>query len=242
MTLFLACLAALTLALVTAGLLARRDRQHLPVVLALAVGLTVDAIMGHRDGWGIATVIRRSTDNAPLWHVSNALVTLWPASIAALALTAFAGRKKAPRSVNQGAGGRGSDEQERDRSAETMTPRAPIVKVGLLWLTANALLVAAYPLSDVGTQRSLAAWEAGCIATGVLAAVLAWGDAWSSPQRAALWLVAVEFVVLVAGPFRYSVYERWDLARVVYALGFAALAVAQVDACRRLRPPQAGST
>ncbi len=239
MTLFLACFFSLALALITAGMLARRDRQHLPVVLALAAGLAADALMGHRDGWGIATVIRRSIDNVPLWHVSNALVTLWPASVAALALTAF--RKKAPRSVNQGAEGVTGSERA-NRNTRSMMPRAPLVKVGLAWATANALLVAVYPLSEVDTQRALLAWEAGCVATGVLAVALAWGDTWSSPQRAALWLVAVEFVVVVAGPFRYSVYERWDIARAVYALGFAALAVAQVDALRRLHPPKVGST
>ena len=240
MRLFLACFLSLALALITAALLFRRDRQHLPVVLALAAGLAADAVMGHRDAWGIATVIRRSTDNVPLWHVSNALVTLWPAAVAALALTAF-GRKKAPRSVNPGAEGVTGSERA-NRNAGSMMPRAPFVKVGLAWATANALLVAVYPLSEVDTQRALLTWEAGCVATGVLAAILAWGDTWSSPQRAALWLVAIEFVVVVAGPFRYSVYERWDIARAVYALGFAALAVAQIDAVRRLRPKQAGST
>lgn len=234
MKLFLACLFSLALAFITAALLFRRDRQHLPVVLALAAGLAADAVMGHQDGWGVATVVRRSTDHVPLWHVSNALVTLWPAAVAALALTAF-GRKKAPRSVNPGAEGMTGSERA-NRNAESMMPREPFVKVGLAWATANALLVAVYPLSEVDTQRALLAWEAGCVATGVLAPILAWGDAWSSPQRAALWLVAIEFVVVVAGPFRYSVYERWDIARAVYVLGFAALAVAQVDAYRRLRP------
>jgi hypothetical protein len=59
--------------------------------------------------------------------------------------------------------------------------------------------------------------------------------AWTPVQRSALWLVTVEMVVALLGPYRLDIYRDWYLARVAYGLGFVAMSAAQIDAWRRHR-------
>jgi hypothetical protein len=50
-------------------------------------------------------------------------------------------------------------------------------------------------------------------------------------------------LVVTLGPYKADrdPYRDWDLARLVYALGFSVLAIGQAVAWRRLRPQKAGS-
>lgn len=86
MTLWLAAVAALALALVSAALLSRRAPGHRPVVALLALGLVVDLTVEtirHALTRPLAGI------DLALYHASNALVTAWPCGIAAAAWWAF---------------------------------------------------------------------------------------------------------------------------------------------------------
>lgn len=219
MTLWLCAVFALVAALVTAALLHRRS-PHLPAVLALAWGLLVDLVVGTRDkdtgaGCGLAQLLAHrpwSPADRALYHASNALVSSWPTAVAALAwwVLAPAHRRRA----------------------------MPILGAG--WMLANLVLVSG-PLTIDRVQGVLLVVQIAVVLACGLAIAVGWGGPrWRALQGVVVALAGTELVILLAGPYRYSVFERWDLAQICYLLSFAALAVAQVIAWRRLRPPQAG--
>lgn len=115
--------------------------------------------------------------------------------------------------------------------------RGPTAALVACWAAANAALVGR---GSAPIQRELLAVELGAILAG---AVALWRDRRrrSPAVVVAAWLVALEVLVVALGPFRQSVYTRWDLAQLVYVLGFAVLAIGQSVAWYRLRPSQAGS-
>lgn len=219
MILWAVTVGALALALVAAVLLALRLRPHLPVALALGAGLVIDLVVGAHDkatGWGLAQLLAHrpwGTTDLVLYHFSNALETAWPATVAALAWSVFAPSAR----------------------------RRALALVLAAWALANVVLVAGYPLGSATTQRVLLAAELAALVAGAAAAWRGWGGPrWGITQASALGLLAAELVVVTLGPYRYSVYSRWDLAQVCYSLAFAALAIVQGIARSRLRPPQAG--
>lgn len=221
MILWLVCLASLAAALVAAVLLASRNPDYPPVVLVLGGGLLADFVMGHRELWGLNwLLVPPHATLRPLYHLSNALVTSWPALLAGLAWMAFPGPER-------------TEAPPADR--ERLLLRHTAVKAVLAWLVANAALVLADP-GAVWTQRALLGGELAALLAGAAAAVVGWGRSWGLAARAAIWLLGVELVVVALGPFRTSIYTNWHLARVAYTLGFAALAGLQVAAWRRLRP------
>jgi len=92
-------------------------------------------------------------------------------------------------------------------------------------------LVLAWPTDRPHAQRALHVIELGSVAVGFLA----WRFrrlVWTPVQRTALWLLVVELVVALLGPYRTDIYERWHVARVAYLAGFGVLAVAQLLARR----------
>jgi hypothetical protein len=215
--LWAAVVLALAAALVSAVLLARRDRAHWPVAASLAMGLVIDLTVGHRGAWGIARAlagVSRPSIHAPvLWHLSQALVTAWPAGLAACALAVFV----------------------RTPSGRVRTRWAALALVP--WATLQVSLLASGPHTPEGVQRLLTAHEVVALVVGAVAAIVGWrrDEDWTWPHAAVLWLLGVELAVVMLGPFRTSVYEKWDLARVAYALCFVVLAVMQVIAHRRRR-------
>lgn len=205
MILWAAVVLALAAALVSAVLLARRDRAHWPVAAALGLGLVIDLTVGHKEVWGIARALAdvpRPSIHAPvLWHLSQALVTAWPAGLAAMALAVF------------------------------VRPRwAPVALVP--WALGMATLLASGPHTPEGVQRIQLAHEVVALGMGAVAVWRGHGRRWSWSHIAALSLLGVELVVVALGPFRTSVYERWIVARILYVLGFTALAGMQVVARR----------
>lgn len=216
MILWIFAVASLAAALATAALLSRRT-PYRPVVVALVWGLVVDLAVGVRDpngaGWGLAHYLARrpwSGADVALWHLSNALVTSWPAVVAGLAWWAFRGPK-----------------------------RTPLAAVVACWAAANVALVA-HGVAPI--TRPLKAFEVGCVAAGGLAVWLGRRRREAAPMAAA-WLVALQVLVVTLGPYKADrdPYRDWDLARLVYALGFAVLAIGQAVAWHRLRPQKAGS-
>ena len=210
MTLWLACLAALALAAVTAAVLTRHVPAYRPAAAALAWGLAVDVILGHRDAWGLGAylVARAPYHGADVWlyRASNGLGTSWPAVIAALAWWAL------------------RPDGRRSRSTGGLAFYAA-------WVAANAALILAEPIDRAHAQRALHAIELGAVAVGFVA----WRFrrlTWTPVQRTALWLLVVELVVALLGPYRTDIYERWGVARVAYLGGFGVLAVAQLLARR----------
>ncbi len=90
--------------------------------------------------------------------------------------------------------------------------------------------------------RPFKAFEIGCVAAGGLAVWLGRRRRDAAPMAVA-WLVALQVLVVTLGPYKAGrdPYRHWDLAQVIYAIGFAALAIGQAVAWRRLRPSKAGS-
>lgn len=216
MILWAAAVLSLAAALAAALLLSRR-LPHRPAVLTLAWGLLVDLVVGTHDkatgsGWGLAQLLAHrpwSPADRGLYHLSNALVTSWPMAVAALAWWVLAPAQRR---------------------------RVPVIL--LVWAVANALLVTG-PLAPPRIQAVILAVEIAAVALGFAAGAVGWsGPRWRAPQGVAVALVGVELVLVLAGPFRYSVFERWDLAQICYTLTFAALAIAQGIAWHRLRPPR----
>lgn len=211
---------SLAAALAAAVLLSLRS-PHRPVALTLAWGLVVDLVVGVpiKDadghvigGWGLAFYLgtHKPWDGTrlALYHASNALVTSWPLAVAALAWWALAPAHR----------------------------RRVLPALLLIGVAANALLVRG-PLEKHRIQAVILAVEIAAVALGFVAGVVGWsGPRWRAPQGVAVALVGVELVLVLAGPYRYSVFERWDLAQICYTLTFAALAIAQGIVWRRLRP------
>jgi hypothetical protein len=256
MTLWLFAVASLAAALATAALLSRRTSYH-PVVVALAWGLAVDLVVGVRDpsgaGWGIALYLARRPwggADVALWHLSNALVTSWPAVVAGLAWRAFHGPQKstAPDSSEAATHGltvlaeaRGRVKARCDNGTKAKVSRIPLAvkAIAACWAAANAALIA-HGVAPI--TRPFKAFEIGCVAAGGLAVWLGRRRRDAAPMAAA-WLVALQVLVVTLGPYKADrdPYRDWDLARLVYALGFSVLAIGQAVAWRRLRPQKAGS-
>lgn len=209
-------LAILAAALATAILLARRT-PYRPVAVVLGIGLAIDLALGRKGAGGLGDYL---ADRLPyqgidlaLYHGSNALMSAWPASVAALAWWALDAKR-------------------------VLDPAWRAVKVAALtwiaWALANVAMVTLVPLDREATQRALFA----CEAAAVIAGFAAWRFRpldWTPMQRAALWLLGVELVVALLGPFRLDIYRDWYLARAAYLPGFGVLAIAQALAWRRLR-------
>lgn len=210
MTLWFCAIASLAAALVTAIFLSLHI-PYRPIVAALAWGLAVDLVVGDRDaGWGLASLLAHRP-----W--SGADVALWHVSNALVMSWPVAVAALAWRAF-QGS-------------------RQPAVKaLAACWFATNVALV----LRGIApVQRALTAIEIGAILAGSVAVYR--GRLQRGPMPvAAAWLLAMEHLVVLLGPFRRDVYHDWDLARLVYVLGFAVLAIGQV--AHRLRPPKAGST
>ncbi len=243
MTLWHGAIVSLAAALTTAIFLSLRT-PYRPVAAVLAWGLAVDLVVGDRDaGWGLAAFLTHrpwSGADVALWRASNALVTSWPVAVAVLAWWAFQG----PQKTN------GPDRSEPlvpavPQHLGTRTRRGAVHHAAALlavkalaacWFAANMALVLR-GVADV--QRALTAIEVGAILAGSVAVYR--GRLRRGPMPvAAAWLLALEVLVVAIGPFRRSVYHDWDLARLIYTLGFAVLAIGQI--VHRLRPPKAGST
>lgn len=239
MTLWHGAIVSLAAALTTAIFLSLRT-PYRPVAAVLAWGLAVDLVVGDRDaGWGLAAFLTHrpwSGADVALWRASNALVTSWPVAIASLAWRAFQGPQKTngpdcseplPGLVDPATTG---------ASRYNTSPRFAVKALAACWLAANVALVLR-GVTDV--QRALTAIEVGAILAGSVAVYR--GRLRRGPMPvAAAWLLALEVLVVAIGPFRRSVYHDWDLARLIYTLGFAVLAIGQI--VHRLRPPKAGST
>ncbi len=256
MILWIFAVASLAAALATAALLSRRT-PYRPVVVALVWGLVVDLAVGVRDpngtGWGLAHYLARRPwggADVALWHLSNALVTSWPAVVAGLAWRAFHGPQKstAPDSSEAATHGltvlaeaRGRVKARCDNGTKAKVSRIPLAvkAIAACWAAANAALIA-HGVAPI--TRPFKAFEIGCVAAGGLAVWLGRRRRDAAPMAVA-WLVALQVLVVTLGPYKAGrdPYRHWDLAQVIYAIGFAALAIGQAVAWRRLRPSKAGS-
>ena len=116
-----------------------------------------------------------------------------------------------------------------------MRRKGAFVKVALAWAVLNAAIIAAWPVPGASVKRALLAGEVAALVAGAVAVGVGYRRAWSWPHVAVLWLGVVEIAVVTVGPFRSSVYARWELAQVAYSLGFAVLAVVHAIAAHRLR-------
>lgn len=224
MTLWLLAVVSLAAALAASALLSRRS-AHRPALCAFAIGLVIDIVVGWpiRDddghvvgGWGLAAHLGMhrpwSALERGLYHLSNVLVTAWPMAVAALAWWTLASAHR----------------------------RRVLPILVACWGITNIILLAG-PIAPDRAQHALLVVEVVSVVASFVAGAVGWtGSRWRATQGVAVALAGAELVVLLAGPFRYSVFERWDLAQICYVLSFVALAVAQVIAWRRLRPPQAG--
>lgn len=209
---WLACVVACVVALALSAAVARRERSHRAVALALGANLVIDLAVGTRETIGIAAhlahVAKPWTGGArALYHASNFLVSAWPLVIVALVIVAFA-------------------------------PRARWLLPVLIapWLVFNLVLMQHFPMAARDLQRAFWWLEGAAVALSAVAIALGWRGDWGAAQKAAGMLVVGELVIATVGPYRLSIFQRWDLAQIPWALTFVALSAVSVRWLRRTHP------
>jgi hypothetical protein len=175
------------------------------LALALVNELTIEAIRLH-----LAPVPRPFHGiHLALYHLSNALVLGWPATLAAISWRVFS----SPRF---------------DHTTRRLRRPFPASTAALLiagaWLGFLLALVAAYPLPRASTARVLHAFEVGCVVAALAPIPLAWRRPWGVPHVGVGLLVAVEVAIAMIGPWVRDVFRDWPVATAGYLTGFGALA------------------
>lgn len=104
------------------------------------------------------------------------------------------------------------------------------------WALVVLAVVAAHPLPRGWTATLLRVWSLLAVAVGVVAVVRAWlaSATWGrSPIHASvLVLLGTEAAVALVGPYVRDPFSDWDYARILYAIGFGAVAVILGQAAR----------
>lgn len=233
------------LAAILAGVLARRDRRHLPIAALLTANLAADDVRALL-AWLVIDPARGpllrlyGAANRPAltgwpraaFHADEALVVAWSVGLAWCGWQVFADKMQkaaAPGFPEAAAGGASTDSDER---APSMRPVSGAVKALFVWAAIVAPMVALYPrLSGL----AWATWDLGRVyvavtaagALGVLAAA-ARGE-WQA-DRGARHLV---MLVLVAGEAGAVVahlsdgFRAWMPAQAGYCVAFAAIVAVQ---------------
>lgn len=187
--------------------LARRDRQHAPAALLLAVGLGSDLARRALSAAVLAPA-HAALGDAPLprsllWAVALtvALQFAYPAALAGAALACWA------------------------RHARAWRPAAGA------WLACGAAIVLAYPAvrGDALGAVYRAASAAAVLVSGV--AFVRWArrrEGMSTAGRVVLFATAAEFVAVISAWSRP--FTRWDLAHLIYCALYAVCIFVQAKA------------
>ncbi len=183
-----------------------------------------------------------------LYHVVQALVTAWPAGVAALVWWAFMGPQK-----TNGPGalcgvpepsadplfpaygmdaGWGHGEPVRtglQRTIERLRALPlPVKAIFFLWLAFNAAMVAGFPLPRGWTQPVLHAWQGAMVMLAAAAIVRGWPRRREPAAQVAFALTAIELAVATVGPYAGNVFASWrTVGAGMYAIGFSLIAVWQ---------------
>jgi len=206
--LLVALLALEVASLVGAIRLARLERDdHRPVVLLLAYALVDELVLEVLHRAVFAGAPRPFTGwTRVAYHVETAIFLGWPALLAATSwgVFAWAPKNKLPRDV-----------------------------IAASWIGAVIALAGLFPLPAGLTAPTLHALQGVAVAGALAAVPVGWRRPWGTKHAVVLVLVAIELAVATIGPFVRSPFEDWHLARVGYAIGFAAVAGLYWQATRR---------
>ena len=174
--------------------------------VALVNELTIEAVRLH-----LAPVPRPFAGlHLALYHLSNALVLGWPATLAASSWRVFSSPRFDHRT------------RRLRRPFPASTAALLIAGAWLGWLLA---LVVAYPLPRASTARVLHAFEVGCVVAALAPIPLAWRRPWGVAHIGVGLLVAVEVAIAMIGPWVRDVFADWPVATAGYLTGFSALTV-----------------
>ena len=185
--------------------------------VALVNELTIEAVRLH-----LAPVPRPFAGlHLALYHLSNALVLGWPATLAASSWRVFS----SPR----------FDHVTRRLRRPFPSSLAALLIAGA-WLGWLLALVVAYPLPRASTARVLHAFEVGCVVAALAPIPLAWRRPWGVAHIGVGLLVAVEVAIAMIGPWVRDVFKTWEIASAGYLTGFGALAVYLLASWLRGRP------
>ena len=166
------------------------------------------------------------------YHVETAIVTAWPALLAATCW----------RAVGVGAG---RANRQPDHGFVNWTPRSstterrPLDVFLASWLGLVVALAALYPLDAPGsgaprTRAVLHTWEVLCV-------VAAWWGVWRGRARrwgrveeALVIVAACETMVALVGPWASDPFTRWWIGRCFYLAAWSALVGVLARAARRV--------
>jgi len=238
--LWVAVVAAETVAAAVWCWRARRDRVALPIACVAVAAVVLDLAMAAiecRCLEGPRAVVAELVPCAavrpprPLagllrawYHVHTALYLAYPAALAAACYRAFRWPPRLtvapPLAQHHGPPYRTIAVRDRallpiahPSSAHVTGPAV----VAAWWFVCVAFLAAAYPLPIGWTQPALRVMHSTYVLGGIVATVGAWRALWCWSHRALLLLLTCDVLVLTIGAFaRPHVFSSWDVSRAQY--------------------------
>jgi hypothetical protein len=189
------------IAAITAGLVARRRAQHLPLASFLIAAVIANLALVGFIAYGAPT----SLPAAPLTgiarfvgHVRQGLYLVWPFGFAMMFVAVFSGRH--------------------------------LSVIPLAYVVTLAVLVLGYPTIGGEVLRQVyLGIELAALAVA-LAAIIQWAWRRESPtltHGVALLLLSGEAKLLL-GPWHHDIFAGWDAGRIMYATIYLVIAVVQV--------------
>lgn len=202
------------LAVILGWIIARREPEHRAIALVLTFGLSSDLA---QRALLVLALPPPALDSPPLagWirfagHLESALFVAWPFSIAALALWVFARRR----------------------------PRIVVV----VYLIVMSMLIVYYPVTrGVLLGRVYLGVELASLSVA-LGALLPWIGRLSRSQEQLTvtsfccgLLVTGHFAAVVAGPYRFGLFDAWSLAQLSYLAIYLSIVAVQGRRIWKLR-------
>ena len=186
----------------TAWRAASRVREHRPVAAVVTYGLGADLAMRFLQAAFLEGAPRPFTGAARLaYHGEVALFFGWPCALALLAAHVF--RPGRPGSVFAG-------------WAPSWVP------VGV-WFGLVPGHILTFPLGGKRTAKLFFWVEIAALAWAAVSVIRSWRTRWGRQHAATLFLLGTELVIVLLGPFITSIYQDWNLAKLLYTTSFLTL-------------------
>lgn len=184
------------MALLCAAVASRVDPRHRPIALLFAFAFASDVIAKAAQIAFLSGAPLPFTGAArAAYHVEVALSIAWPCVLALLAARTF----------------------------QRLRPRATCIPVGA-WLGVGVAHALLFPMSEEQTSRLFLGVEAAMLLLAASCVVAGWRSTWRSVHGVVLFLLGVELVVVVLGPFATNIFRDWAVARIIYTTAFTGLA------------------
>lgn len=184
------------LALGSAAVASRDEPRHRPVALLFAFAVVSDLVVKALQIAWLAGAPRPFAGAARLaYHAEVLLSVAWPCALGYLAARTF----------------------------QRLRPRARCIPVGV-WIGVVVAHVLLFPMTGRQTSRLFLGVEVAMLALSAACVAAGWRATWRAAHGVVLFLLGVELVVVLLGPFATSIFRDWNVARVIYTAAFTGLA------------------